>query len=160
MGTDPNHAYIPKRGVHTAWRALLPRLFSEKNIYEFDLKGFFPNVDISEIGNLLVSELKVPKRVADYLTSINRSVTNLQKEDLLDESNDRKVLLTPSGKANPNLPTELKAKVERVLEERGCSKEHLSYLLPDDGWTLYREVGVPQGAGTSCCLSTISLIRI
>lgn len=132
MGSDPNHAYIPKRGVHTAWRALLPRLFSEKNIYEFDLKGFFPSVDISEIGNLLVSELKVPQRVADYLTSINRSVTNLQKEDLLDESNDRKVLLTPSGKVNPNLPNDLKAKVEKVLNEYGCSPEYLDCLLPDD----------------------------
>lgn len=88
---------------------------TSENVYEFDYSSFFNSVDLEAVENIMIEKLAIPPRVAGYLTALNRSITTLQKEDLLDESNDRLVLLQPSGKANPNLPKELKAKVEQVI---------------------------------------------
>lgn len=50
MGREGSqHAYLPGRGVHTAWREVLENEKKYSHIYEFDLKGFFDNVDISVI---------------------------------------------------------------------------------------------------------------
>lgn len=40
---ENKHAYVPERGVYTAWCSVWERI-NKPNIYEFDLKGFFPNV--------------------------------------------------------------------------------------------------------------------
>lgn len=168
MGTDKNHAYIPGKGIHTAWAELISRIFKEENVYEFDLRSFFPSVNLSEIEKLLTSELKVPRHIAEYLTKLNQSITILTKEDKLNEDNDRKVLLTPSNMPNPNLDKEVKSKIENIVSSKQkltgdervnlkFSEEELKSILPNSEWKVYRTHGVPQGAGTSCSLSTISL---
>jgi len=73
----------------------------------------------------------MPARVAGYLTAMNRSITILKKVDELDESRDRKALLTPSGKVNPNLNKEMKKKVEEIINQVNYEKSDLEALLPD-----------------------------
>lgn len=47
------HAYFPGRGVSTAWEEVFKRIDSP-NIYEFDLTGFFDNVDLNWIYQWLI----------------------------------------------------------------------------------------------------------
>jgi len=47
------HAYFPTKGVQTALRDVWKKLFKEKNIYEFDLKGFFDSVNLLENEKIL-----------------------------------------------------------------------------------------------------------
>jgi len=162
MGTDPNqHAYFPGKGVHTAWLALLDRL-DECNIYEFDLKSFFPSVNLKENSRLL-SKLGVPEEIVLFIESLNRSITKLEARDELPEDKDRKVLLTSEGAPNPNLPEDIQESIINLW--RGMTPEgrewlqssnELKEILPE-GWTVFKEVGVPQGASTSCGLATVNL---
>jgi hypothetical protein len=80
---------------------------------------------------IMISELRFPKHIAKYLTKLNRSITTLCKEDKLNEDNDRKVLLTPSGKVNPNLEEEMKRKVEEMLSRDNFKTDDLKSILPN-----------------------------
>ena len=139
---------------------LIDRVRDEDNIYEFDLEQFFPSVNLAEIEVLMVDEYKFPRHIARYLTKLNQSITVLTKDDKLNEDNDRKVLLTPSNLVNPNLEENMKRKVEEIISREGFQERDLKHLLPDSSWRIHRTHGVPQGAGTSCSLSTISLSKL
>lgn len=95
----------------------------EDNIYEFDLKSFFPSVDLRANEEILVKKLGIPTGVAEYIRLINQSVTKLQQEDLLDESNDRRVLLTSEGEPSPNLPKEMRERIEGLLSKLSSEKK-------------------------------------
>lgn len=47
------HAYLPGRGTITAWRQVITEVIKAKNIYETDLKGFFDNISVHKINNVL-----------------------------------------------------------------------------------------------------------
>ena len=58
------HAYFPRRGVQTAWA----EVFKEKDapfIYEFDLKGFFDNVDLKFIEKTCIDQFQMPAEQAE-----------------------------------------------------------------------------------------------
>lgn len=162
-GTDQGqHAYKPGRGIHTAWLEVLKRL-EEPNIYEFDLTNFFPSVILKENARILEEELGVPHWVCQRILKLNQSITKLTQSDKLDESGDRHVFLTSNNLPNPNLNAELKAQISsrlNTLSEKDLDKvdfeELLSDLLPA-GWEIHRSRGVPQGAATSCGVSTVNL---
>lgn len=62
----PNqHAYLPGRGVTSAW-ADVKALLSMPYIYEYDLKGAFPSLDIRFVWDTLIS-LGIPKEIADFV---------------------------------------------------------------------------------------------
>lgn len=56
-----------------------------KNIYEFDIEGFFPNVDISEVTDIL-EKSGIPKRIVYHIENINRMEPILPQEEKLDET--------------------------------------------------------------------------
>jgi hypothetical protein len=56
-----------------------------KYVFECDLKGFFDNVNVTTITDIL-EKAKVPKRVVYYIENINRNTPKLQDKDLTDES--------------------------------------------------------------------------
>jgi len=64
-----NHAYLPSRGTLTAWTHFINKVRNAKFIYEFDIKGFFNNVDIDSVIEKLqkrgmpVSQLKDLERI-------------------------------------------------------------------------------------------------
>lgn len=46
---DWQHGFRPGRGVKTAWQVVLTKVIKARYIYEFDLKGFFDNVNVSKV---------------------------------------------------------------------------------------------------------------
>ncbi|MEA2461934.1 MAG: RNA-directed polymerase [Actinomycetota bacterium] len=58
------HAYVPGRGVHTAWRDILMRVDAVPNIYEFDLTSFFDRVNLEWLRRVSVRDLGWPAEVA------------------------------------------------------------------------------------------------
>jgi len=55
-----NHAYLPGKGSLTAWKELITKALKYDYIYEFDLKQFFPSVDVEKVTEILQKK-KVPK---------------------------------------------------------------------------------------------------
>lgn len=161
QGKDRNHAFFPKKGIHTAWLEILPKLMKSEDVYEFDLESFFPNVNITEIEKLMVEKLEIPIGVAHYIMELHRCITILPKDRKMEEKSDLTALLTPSNEVNPNLSQPLKDQVKKVLTETAEEKriEELHRILPS-GWSIYRTHGVPQGTATSCGVATISLYYI
>jgi len=47
------HAYIPGKGVMTAWREILEKCRQYDYVYEIDLKNFFPSVNVHAVLSLL-----------------------------------------------------------------------------------------------------------
>lgn len=93
------HAYLPQRGVVTAWREVIDKVINSKDIYEFDLKQFFPSVNVAYIMEILKMEFGVPTAEINFLKGICRQTPELPKNLLLDES---KVLKKKSiNKADP-----------------------------------------------------------
>jgi len=103
------HAYFPKRGVITAWRDVFSKL-SAPNIMEYDLKGFFDNVDLNINMMLLVNKLKVPLLEAQWMKRLNQSVPVLPvpivsggiSPGSLEGEPDGSITLLPSGKLSVN----------------------------------------------------------
>lgn len=81
------HGYFPGKGVLTAWVSILKKI-KEDNIYEFDLKQFFPSVPIGAVTNIL-TEYGMPKKWALYIENINKSQPILTERDETDETATR-----------------------------------------------------------------------
>lgn len=47
------HGFFSGRGTKTAWEELLSNVIHQKDIVEFDLKGFFPSVNVASVCNQL-----------------------------------------------------------------------------------------------------------
>ena len=92
------HAYFPRRGVQTAWADV----FKETDapcIYEFDLKGFFDNVDLKFIEKTCVDHFQMPVEQAEWFTKLNRSLVKLcanPEDDAVYEA-DRRVVKHADG---------------------------------------------------------------
>jgi hypothetical protein len=86
QGLEGNqHAYIPGRGVLTAWKEISSRLDSSEFIAEFDLKAFFPSVKLSALSQDLLWNFNYPIYVVELLERINRTLVKLRPEDLIPE---------------------------------------------------------------------------
>lgn len=136
---------------------MISKLSDSPNIWEFDINSFFPSVDLIYNRERMV-EIGIPDHVADYLYTLNKSIVKLpwsEKEDQLDESDSRMVLFNSDWSINENLPK----KVARSLEGQNLNPKDSEivkgYLAK--GYELQKEIGVPQGAGTSCGLATLNL---
>jgi len=64
-----NHAYTPNVGTMTCLREWVKEVLPKKYIYEFDFKGFFNNVSITNVMDLL-KERGMPGKTATKLNSI------------------------------------------------------------------------------------------
>jgi len=92
----------------------------------------------------------IPEGISEYVYKMQRSIVELEEKDEVDESQHRKVIFDTDGTINQNLTQEEKDDLTVITEEK-ISK----YI--SKGYTKFREKGVPQGAATSCGLSTINL---
>jgi len=60
--TPVQNAYLPGRGVLTAWQQITEYLKDERyNVYEFDLKGFFDSVKPQAVLEYLEKKAKIPE---------------------------------------------------------------------------------------------------
>lgn len=104
-----------------------------ENVFEFDLRSFFPSVNISAIEELLVNKLEVPKDIAHYLMEMHRSITKIPTDQKMEEPSDLTALLTPSDEPNPNLNPSLRSLVKEALNKTGRErKEELERILPEN----------------------------
>jgi len=133
------HAYFPGRGVHTAWSEVFDKM-DAPFIYEFDLKGFFDNVDLFKINRELKNEYNLPPFAVDFFRQLNRSIVVLRDVDLLPEPDRQWVT------GNPNSDPR-REYYERIWAEKFQTGYHLKH----------KRNGVPQGAATSCSLSTLGI---
>lgn len=93
------HAYVPKKGTMSAWKEVIGKTLSNKFIYETDLKGFFPEVSVWKVLDVLEKSASVFKT---WILKLSESKPKLPKKELLDESKYKKPtglwsLLTPLG---------------------------------------------------------------
>jgi hypothetical protein len=89
MGREGSqHAYIPGKGVHTAWAEILEHVECSE-IYEFDLLSFFDNVDLEVLFRKMWFELGLPKEFCTLIKQMNRTIIKLEKEDKLPEPERR-----------------------------------------------------------------------
>lgn len=60
---DPTqHGYITGKGCHTAWKEIFEKnVLKYRNIFEYDFRGFFNNVNLKSLGELLY-KMKMPKQ--------------------------------------------------------------------------------------------------
>ena len=104
-----------------------------ENVYEFDLRSFFPSVNISAIEDLLINKLDVPTDIAHYLMEMHRSITKIPSDQKMEEPSDLTALLTPSDEPNPNLSPILRSQVKNALRKTGKErKEELERILPEN----------------------------
>lgn len=158
------HAYYPGRGVHTAWSEIFTKLDSPF-IYEFDLKGFFDNVELEWLSKRMAEDSTTPVEMVEWFTRLNRSIPILASEDLIPEP-DRKVLHTASYGWNPNTPKPGSPFYKKgyLAYWDGIEYQYTPLLqyptaYANQGNEL-KEKGVPQGAATSCGLSILALSHI
>jgi hypothetical protein len=157
------HAYVPQRGVHTAWAEIL-RNIDSSNIYEFDLKGFFDNVSLINLYNVMWQEYSIPRNISSFFLKMNRSLVKLQSIDKQSEP-DRSVAFTADMRLNPNLPKSVSPPplLYRVISNLPGATGEAEPITYEEGFKKvsgWKGKGVPQGAPTSCALSTWAISHI
>lgn len=73
------HGFYPGRGTLTAWKSLLSKIKSP-NIYEFDLRSCFNNIEIGTTLNSLYKETQTTEYIETLLESISYSTPNFPSE--------------------------------------------------------------------------------
>lgn len=79
------HGYIPGRGTKTAWQDIIKNVIKADYIYETDLKGFFDNISIFEIYDILRVS-KVPTPIVSWIYNLSKSVPILPDDLKQDET--------------------------------------------------------------------------
>jgi len=141
------HAYIPGRGVLTAWQDVMANLPKWDYVYEFDLKGYFDNVSHRGIEDRLLSWGWSHEEVK-LISGLMKSLPKLKSKDLLPEP-DRHALFIPQY--NPTRGPEVLKLNELFAGDESWHEE--VYANPS---LQSKSKGVPQGAAISCSLSSVA----
>jgi len=75
------HGFYKGRGCKTAWEEVLTKVLKSKDIYEFDLKGFFPSVEVRESLTLLEKEFGLPAALGRNLLWLSQTPPKLPPGD-------------------------------------------------------------------------------
>lgn len=82
---DNQHGFRPGRGTMSAWKKILSEVIGEKDIYEFDLKGFFDNIKQDFVWNMLKSKYQMDEIWMMKLKTLCATAIKLPKEQFMDE---------------------------------------------------------------------------
>jgi len=151
-------------------------------IYEFDLSGFFDSVSLESISDALWWTYRYPSSVVKFFEKLNQSIVRPAAVDELPEV-DRAALFNTSGSVSPmadpsavdwyygslgqNMSPFMTASwiLPRItgvgsteVPADGRIPKNLMYVDPSGLYVVAKKsCGVPQGAATSCSLSTIAI---
>lgn len=78
------HGFYKGRGTKTAWEEVLSKVIHAPDIIEFDLKGFFPSVDVRESITLLEKEYGLPSNLGANLLWMGQSPAVLPPPDAME----------------------------------------------------------------------------
>jgi hypothetical protein len=98
---EEQHAYQTGKGVVTAWEELM-KIKDKPDIYEFDLKQFFPSVSNQYISKILHQKLNMPVGEVYFLQDIFKMLPKLPKDLKLPEDwiGKRKTIKEASSENN------------------------------------------------------------
>lgn len=140
------HAYMPNRGTLSAWRIMLTKVINSREIYEYDLKGFFDNVRLTRLA-VKLKLMGMPEWLNNKIWEINKSPIKLPEEQLLDESN---------AKAKEDWydwDTKYRPIDMRIKEFIGTGRVYWENFVN----AVENPSGCPQGSPTSPLLSVLCL---
>jgi hypothetical protein len=165
------HAYIPGRGTITAWRDIVKNVIKSENIYETDLKGFFDNISVFKINNIL-RQGNVPTDLRVWIHNMFRSIPKFPKDIKLSEEKftrmesketvdiDLWTIYEFLGREDgpmvlsSNLNEKTRNLVIQACEEKGLLPEYYLGLSNSYART---PGGVPQGSPLSPFLSILAI---
>lgn len=94
------HAYVPLKGTMSAWREVIAKIQRYSFVFETDLKGFFNEVSVWKVVELL----RETKSVFDnWIVNLSKSIPKFPSKKLLDESKFDMPLNKDSGFYSPNV---------------------------------------------------------
>jgi len=82
------HGFRPHRSTLTAWKQILDEVIYSRDIFEFDLKNFFDNVNLDYVSVQLTKAV-VPIDVVKRLYFLNTSSVKVKKPYLLNEFEEK-----------------------------------------------------------------------
>lgn len=130
---ESQHGFRPGRGTTTAWEHILKNVLPARDIFEFDLKGFFDSVNLDYISDRLI-KAHVPANIVQLLYYINTCACKVKSPYRLNEFEHMMKKLIHKGSS---------------IREVVTAPRPISYM--------YRVRGVPQGAPTSPVLACLAL---
>jgi hypothetical protein len=83
---DNQHAYLPGKGVLTAWKKILSILPIYDYVYETDLSNFFPSVNIHMVKQIMEIRFNAPRKITDWLLDLCKATPRFTGEKKLDET--------------------------------------------------------------------------
>lgn len=88
------HGFQPFKGTNSAWKDILLEGINANDIFEFDLKQFFPSVSLPLASRILSESLGMPEHVARFYEGLNYAPPEFKGPIQLDESQSLKLTQT------------------------------------------------------------------
>lgn len=104
-------------------------MINKANIYEFDLKQFFPSVNTGWIYRQMFNA-KIPKDICNWVFRLNKSQPKLPKDRKLDESTVELATLDAKIATFRRLPDQGGAEAQELLNRRDALVRTLSPGTP------------------------------
>jgi len=83
--TLEQHGYITQKNILTAWKSILSYVDKFSYVYEFDLKGFFDNVPLRTIYEILSEDYGCPPDINNLILKLCLSRPILTNNDIIPE---------------------------------------------------------------------------
>lgn len=143
------HAYQPGKGTTTAMADILTKVKKYKYIYEIDLKGCFPSINLKPIVDKLL-DMGVHYKFVLHLEQLNLSSPKKAKFDLIDE-------WAEDAKRSANKWMKRHGSTIWVKEKVKGSDKWIPLFRPTGEVRRMSHVGLPQGAPTSPILTLLGI---
>jgi len=170
---DWQHGFLPKRGTLTAWRKILETTIKAKYIYEFDLKGFFDNVNVTGVLDYLYVQHGLAEKFRAQIEAFSRapriSFASTKEEDQPKVGDPTLIPIHPlklnAEDMKPGETVEMSLPLYDYEEAEEAALDALLSLpngvgakKGDNAKDWYLPTGFPQGANISPFLSITQLV--